>query len=74
MASTLAPGNLGGLTMQFRDLTSPHTNVLAEASAIVGDSANNLRSALDYPGAAEDTAGFDYMGMSSNRLGLCVNR
>ena len=37
-----------GFTMQFPDLTSPHTNLLPEASAIVGDAVNNLRSALDY--------------------------
>ncbi len=30
------------------DLTAPHTNLLPEASAIVGDIVNNLRSALDY--------------------------
>ena len=37
-----------GFAMQFADLTSPHTNLLPEASAIVGDAVNNLRSALDY--------------------------
>ena len=37
-----------GFAMKFPDLTSPHTNLLPEASAIVGDAVNNLRSALDY--------------------------
>ena len=37
-----------GFTMQFSDLASPHTNLLPDASAIVGDAVNSLRSALDY--------------------------
>ena len=37
-----------GFTIQFPDWTSPHTDLLPEASAIVGDAVNNLRSALDY--------------------------
>ena len=37
-----------GIAIKLSGFTAPYTNLLPEASAIVGDAVNNLRSALDY--------------------------